>query len=309
MPRVSIGMPLYNAEQYVISTIESILSQTFTDFELVISDNGSSDRTEEICRAFVAKDKRIRYYRESVNRGSAWNHNRVYELSRGEYFKWNSYDDLLGSEFLEKCVAVLDEDPSVILCCTRVRDIDDVGAFLKEKSSEVSRSEEPHERFRAMIEISHSCEEIYGLMRSDVLRKTPLIAPYTSSDQNLLAELALYGRFREVPEVLFFHRWHARSSYTLWPDRDERWLWFDPSAAGRIVFPYWKQFYEYVASIRRSPVSPDQRRQCYLHMLWWLKECRRCLANDLNWGGRKWIKIRLPWVRTVYKAIRHGSHA
>lgn len=305
--RVSIGMPLYNAEQYLTPTLDSILGQTFTGFELVISDNGSSDRTEEICRAYAAKDGRIRYFREDINRGAAWNHNRVFELSRGEYFKWASYDDLLDSRFLEKCVDVLDRQQDVIVCCTTVMDINGSGERMAIKSSEASKWPEPHQRFRVMIDRSHSCEEIYGLMRAEVLRKTPLIAPYTSSDQNLLAELALYGRFFEVPEVLFFHRWHDRSTYKLWPDRSERWLWFDPSAGGRVMFPHWRQFYEYVASIRRSPARLSQRLRCYLHMLRWLRECRRNLADDLNWGGREWVKAHFPWVRTVYRSIR--SHA
>lgn len=307
-PRVSIGMPLYNAERYLVLTLESILAQSFTDFELVISDNGSTDGTESICRAHAANDKRVRYYRENTNRGAAWNHNRVFALSRGEYFKWASYDDLLGRQFLERCVAVLDRHPSVVLCCTKVTDIDDVGQCMAIKSSKASSLLQPHQRLRALTNKGHTCEEVYGLIRSDVLGKTPLIASYTSSDQNLLVELSLYGQFYEVPEALFFHRWHARSTYYLWPSRVERWLWFDPHAKGRNLFPYWKQLYEYLSTIWRVPIRWSQRVRCYLHMVTWLKECIGYLASDLYWGCRdqliRWIKKHLPWVRSTYRDLR-----
>jgi glycosyltransferase involved in cell wall biosynthesis len=310
-PKVSVGLPVYNAEQYLAQTIESIFAQTFRDFELVVSDNGSTDRTEEICRAYAAKDGRIRYFREEVNRGAAWNHNRVFKLSRGEYFKWASYDDLLGPGFLEKCVAVLDRNPQIVLCCTKVMDIDEGGKCMEIKSSAASKEPEPHNRFRKLIYKGHTCEEIYGLMRAEVLKKTPLIAPFTFSDQNLLLELSLYGSFHEVPEVLFFHRWHAKSTYYLWPNRNDRWLWFDPNAAGRILLPHWKQLSEFLATLRRVPVGRAQRARCYLHIGWWMKECRRYLLSDLYWGEReiliRWVKEHLPWLTTTYRTIRYKA--
>lgn len=305
-PRVSIGMPLYNAEEYLVPTLDSILAQTFTNFELVISDNGSTDRTEEICRAVAARDPRIRYNREEVNRGAAWNHNRVFELSRGEYFKWASYDDLLLPEFLERCVAVLDQDPFTVLCCTALTDIDDAGIPQKNKNSEASRQREAHGRFRALINRRHSCEEIYGVMRVDTLRKTPLIASYVGSDQNLLAELALRGRFHEVPQVLFLHRWHARSTCQLWPNPADRRVWFDPRLADRIVSPHWRQLGEYLRLLVRVPADWKQRFRCFLHILWWIRDCRA----ELYWQARAsvidWVKKNLPWIRTAYRALRLG---
>src|SRR5688572_10868700 len=98
-PRVSIGLPVYNGENYLAEAIDSILAQTFEDFELIISDNASTDRTQEICEAYAAKDGRIRYYRSEVNKGSAWNFNRVFELARGEYFKWAAHDDYIAPEY------------------------------------------------------------------------------------------------------------------------------------------------------------------------------------------------------------------
>ena len=94
-PRVSIGLPVYNGDNYLAETLDSILAQTFTDFELIISDNGSTDRTEAICRRYAAQDHRVRYVRNPSNLGAARNYKRAFELARGEYFKWNGHDDPL----------------------------------------------------------------------------------------------------------------------------------------------------------------------------------------------------------------------
>jgi hypothetical protein len=99
LPRVSVGMSVYNGERYVRQAIESILSRTFPDLELIISANASSDATEGTCRDYAAKDPRLRYYKSHRNRGAAWNHNRVVELARGEYFKWQCYDDYCDASF------------------------------------------------------------------------------------------------------------------------------------------------------------------------------------------------------------------
>ena len=95
VPRVTIGLPVYNGENYLAEAIDSILGQTFTDFELIISDNASTDRTEEICRRYAAEDDRIRYFRHDRNRGASPNYNFTVEKARGEYFKWAAHDDVL----------------------------------------------------------------------------------------------------------------------------------------------------------------------------------------------------------------------
>ena len=114
-PKVSIGLPVYNGEKFLAEAIESILGQTFSDFELIISDNASTDRTEEIARSYAASDRRIRFVRQEGNRGASKNFGLVFELASGEYFKWAAYDDVLMPDFLTECVALLDDDPSAVL--------------------------------------------------------------------------------------------------------------------------------------------------------------------------------------------------
>jgi glycosyltransferase involved in cell wall biosynthesis len=115
-PRVSIGLPVYNGERFLKDALDSILSQTYRDFELIISDNASSDHTEEICRRYAARDERVRYYRYDNNVGAARNFNRVFQLSRGEYFKWAAHDDICSPGFLQRCVKILDSDTAVVVC-------------------------------------------------------------------------------------------------------------------------------------------------------------------------------------------------
>src|SRR5438132_13873019 len=92
--QVSIGMPVYNGERYLSGALDSLLSQTLADFDLIISDNASTDATESICRSYAAHDSRIRYFRNENNLGAAANFNRAFELCGGEFFRWAAHDDL-----------------------------------------------------------------------------------------------------------------------------------------------------------------------------------------------------------------------
>ena len=289
-PRVSIGLPVFNGENFIIEALDSILTQTYSDYELIISDNGSTDGTEAICRAYAARDERIRYYRSDENRGAAWNYNRVFHLSSGEYFKWAAHDDVCAPTLIENCANVLDNNPDVVLCFTWLDDIDEQGNTMRTRQA-VTNSDytRPHKRFRVLCQVrpAYTCEEVFGLIRTDVLKRTRLIADYSDSDRTLLAELSLYGPFYEIPEVLFFHRLHAGSSVAATPSRQERTVWFNPAAKGHIVFPNWRQFAELMSVIWHSPIPWVERLHCYFHMLNWIKRSRKRLRKDLSWAVKQ----------------------
>jgi len=215
MPRVSIGMPVYNGEEFIAEAIESLLNQSFTDFELLIADNASTDRTPEICREFMAKDSRIKWLASPTNRGAAWNFNRLFFESKGEFFKWSAADDVTAPDFLEKCVEILDQKPEVVLCHCHTSKIDSqgerIGQYDLDNSLDVANPA-LHLRFRAQILPRHSCVHVFGLIRREILAKTPLIGPYVSSDRVLLAELALHGLHHVIPEYLFARRHHIWTS-------------------------------------------------------------------------------------------------
>lgn len=310
--RVSIGMPVYNGARFLKEAIDSIWAQTFEDVELIISDNASTDQTEQICREYAAKDKRIRYYRNEKNLGAAWNYNRVFELSTGEYFKWQAHDDLCDPQFLEKSVAVLASDPSMVLCYSKFVRIDERGNPLKILTSTVAGGAKPHERFRSVIHRRATCEEIFGLIRASVLRKTRLHSTYSNCDDNLLAELALQGSFYEIQEPLIMHRIHPGQSTRVYSNRLDRMAWFDPSAAGRIAFPGFRQFFEYLRLIGRSALPWPEWLRCYLHMCGWLWKFRGRLRQDLSSVifHRTIVPIlqrHAPWTRQVWHALKRAT--
>lgn len=268
-PRVSIGLPVFNGEHYLAEALDSVLAQTYSDFELIISDNASTDRTPEIGEAYAAKDQRIRYYRNEKNLGAARNYNRVFELSSGEYFKWAAHDDVLGPEFLSRCVTVLDQDSSIVLCHAKTGRIDEhsalVGVYEEYQYLRIG-SPRPHERFFDLIRLDHSCNIVFGLIRASALRMTSLIGSYSASDRPLLAQLGLIDRLYEIPEILFFRRDHPGTTWRVWGEKSEVVAWYDPSKAGRIIFPYWRLCFEYFRSINRVPLSWSDRLLCYIQM-------------------------------------------
>lgn len=290
-PRVTVGIPVYNGENFLAEAISSVLAQTYTDWELIISDNASTDGTEAICRHYAAQDARVRYFRSDENRGAAWNYNRLVELARGQYFRWLAHDDCLAPSLLEKSVFILDSYPEVVVAFTWTQDIDAAGEFLQVKRSTVhADAATPHFRFRGLSNVVpwHNCEEVFGLIRIDVLRQTALIAPYTDSDRTLLAELGLHGPFYEIPQPLFLHRLHEASSVVVNPDARERAAWFDP-ARKQLVLPSWRQWYELLQVVGRSPVRGREKLNCYVELARWTKRRRKWLGRELAWAARQLV--------------------
>ena len=297
VPRVSVGLAVFNGERYLEEAVRSILSQTFEDFELILSDNASTDGTEAICRRFAKQDPRIRYYRYPTDIGGANNENRTFELSRGLYFRWAAHDDVCAPDLIAKCVAVLDDAPDVVICYSQVVEIDEHGTRGRLISRNNAASPEPYERFARIASSKDFCEETYGLIRSEVLRKTRLQQNYTASDRTLLCELALYGRFHEIPEPLFFKRFHPKNVYTDWR---ARMVWFDPALEGKIMFPFWMQFGDYFETIRRAEVPASVKLRCRLYMGRWLAEHARNLTKDLLVAGYMFLHGR-EWRRRLHR--------
>lgn len=270
-PKLSIGLPVYNGERYVAAALGSLLDQDFTDFELIICDNASTDATSEICQAFAAADPRVQYHRNPENRGAAYNYNRTVELARGGYFKWAAHDDICLPGFLGACIAVLDRDPATVLCHTLSAAIDEQGEIIGGYTREVDTSDgRVAHRFWRMISIPHYCIPVFGVMRTEILRHTPMHGEYVGADRNLLAEFALHGRVRLVPEYLFQRRHHAEASITRLRDEQERLVWFNPDLSGRRSYPTWRRLREYFASVHRAPLEPRERVACCAALLRWV---------------------------------------
>lgn len=114
VPRVSIGMPVYNGEPFLKDALDSLLGQSFRDFELILSDNASTDGTEVICRGYAARDQRIRYTRQPANLGAAANFKFVLDEARGKYFMWAACDDTRSPDFIELNYRFLSENPAYV---------------------------------------------------------------------------------------------------------------------------------------------------------------------------------------------------
>ena len=127
MPKLSIGIPVFNGQEFLPELLDSLLAQTFRDFEILICDNASSDRTPQICCEYERRDSRVRYIRNERNLGAIANFNRVFELSTAPLFKWAAHDDLYHEAYLDACVTLLEENPDIILAHTGT-------AFIDEKS-------------------------------------------------------------------------------------------------------------------------------------------------------------------------------
>ena len=140
VPFVSIGLPVFNGEKYLESALDSLLSQDYPNFELIISDNASTDRTAQICARYAERDTRIRYYRNASNLGAEENFNHVFRLSRGDYFMWAAHDDLWHTTYVTRCLEGLMEDRNIVLCASTVQFIDEFGLAVPEHVPGV----EPH---------------------------------------------------------------------------------------------------------------------------------------------------------------------
>lgn len=318
-PRISIGMPVFNGEKYIEAALDSILSQTYQDFELIISDNASTDRTQQICLEYKSKDDRIRYYRNEMNLGAPRNYNLVVELSFGDYFKWAACDDVIAPDFLQKCVEVLEKHPSVVLCHSKIGVIDEHDCLVgncDDRTMTRIGSKKAHERFGDLISIRNPCFALFGVVRASEFRKTPLHGSYIGADRNLLAEIGLLGRIYEIPEHLFFRRDHPEAYTRRFCEHNkynyrEKSAWW--SKDYYTDFPNWKNCYEFFRSVRRVRLSLLERMLCFDQIFrWFIKEGFLFMENDIEifllWRsrlGRKLIPtIKLNLKRTVVPIIK-----
>lgn len=281
-PRVTLGVPVYNGEGYLAETLESLLAQEFRDFELIISDNASTDRTAEICAAYAARDSRIRYVRNEMNVGGARNYNQLVALARAPYFKWASADDLCAPTLLSRCVEILDRDPGVVVAYPKTVLIDARGAQLRTHEDGLHMPQRrPWARLRHFAKYRWQCNPCFGLMRTAVLRKTGLIRSNVHSDITLLAELTLLGRFHEVPERLFFRRVTSTSCGLGELTPEQVAVWFDPFQRSSRIPPRTLVNLQIVRATLLAPLPFWQRALCAVTFseIWLRTVLRRSLKR------------------------------
>jgi len=297
-PLVSVGLFVYNGERFLEQTLQSILNQTLTDFELIISDNASTDRTGEIAEAYAKRDDRIRYYRSAKNMGAGWNVRRVYELATGKYFKQAAADDLLEPHFLQRCVEILESDPDCVVAYARTKEVDENGTFIKNYVTPINTdSSDPVARFHEILMTGgHMCYPVFGVMRISALHQIPPQGSYVNADGVLLARMSFLGRFHEIPEYLFISRRHSGQSAATLPVRVTRPRrfrltnrycalpcpeWWDPAKTRAFTFPEFRWLLENFLSIYRAPLGAGQKLRSYFMLLPWMKMHFRPMLKDL----------------------------
>jgi hypothetical protein len=227
--RVTVGMPVWNAASTIRESIDSVLAQDYTDFELIVSDNGSTDDTPGIVEEYMHRDSRVSLVRHPENLGGAANFSCLPGLATTELFKWQSGDDLIAPSMIGKCVAVLDEHPDAVLAYAKTTMIDEEGYFWRNHEDRLHLPQaHAWQRLHDFARNRWLCNPLFGVIRTDTLRETTLITPEISSDITLLAQLALRGAFYEVPERLFLRRFAERSCGLGTLSKDEVQRWFDP---------------------------------------------------------------------------------
>lgn len=289
-PRVSVGMPVYNGEAFLEETIESVLGQTYADLELIISDNGSTDRTPEIAQRYAVRDRRVRFVRTDENRGAAWNYRRTFELARGEYFRWAPADDLFALDSVAVCVAALDADPGAVLCYPKTELIDPKGRVIRAYEDNLDlRASNPAERLaRAMAQIG-LVNVIYGLMRTQALGKTRLMGTFVGADEVLVFELALQGTFLELPTSRFYRRIHEKA-FSQMATTEEKQAFFDPRTTGRFSPRLWKHYRQCVQGVVHAPIAARAKLGALRVLVRSAVAVRRDLAREVADGARRLVR-------------------
>lgn len=298
--RVSVGLPVFNGTPFLAEALRSLREQTYEDLQIIVSDNASTDATEEICRAAAAEDPRITYVRNRRNFGFVHNFNQVFRLSNGEYFTWAAADDIRRPAFIAACVERLDDDPTLALVCPRATAIDEHGDRVRGSISpgplvaehayedytnldgpDAADDPDPVVRYRRLMRDLWYTVQLYGVVRADVLGRTGLHPTHHMGDHILLSELALHGRFGEVPDRLFLRRFHAgqvtnadglRRRVALSHGRS------DAASSLDLLRSYPRRLRLHADGIARAPLTPTEKR--------------RCLALVASSGAR-WARHRL----------------
>lgn len=216
-------MPVYNCAKHLPAALDSLLAQTFTDFELLVSDNASTDETTAIVARYRRRDPRVRYVRHAENAGAPANWNYVARAALGQYLKWASGNDLVAPEMLARAVDVLDREPTAVLCYGRTQLIDEAGALLGIYAGDIEAR-----GARASSRFIHVCRRLVmnnaqnGVVRLDALQRTRFNPLYPHGDLVFMAELALQGQFVLLPEVLFYRRWSPESASSRFNEAERR---------------------------------------------------------------------------------------
>jgi glycosyltransferase involved in cell wall biosynthesis len=283
-PAVSVGLIVYNGVRHLERAIETLLAQEFRDFELIISDDASTDETPAICERYAARDPRVRFVRSPVNRGAAWNFNRVGELARAPLFTWAAQDDEWHPQFLARCVAVLRSRPDVVCCYSLMQPIDEEGVPHGRVISAGCDGTTRRQRWNRVLRNWETNALIYGVTRTAAFRRTRGMGAFQASDYVFATELVLHGSAVIVPEALHFKRsdrkgWKSISQMLRQLGTDPRkqpWMRF---------FIRFQVLRQTLAGLRHAGLPPEEERELAADARWhfWRSRSWRHDVVDAAW--------------------------
>ena len=267
-PLVSIGLPVYNGENFVAEAIQCVRDQTLSNWELIICDNSSTDRTVAVCRQLADQDNRIRVYQNPRNMGVSFNYNEVFRLSHGKFFKWAAHDDLFAPRFIERCVEEFEKEERLVLVFPKLCYVDADGRVLRRQASELSvlgsTIESRAKQFLGLA--AHGTDFLwlaYGLIRREVLERSGAMGLYAGDDQVLLFKIALLGGIKQIDEEMFFRREHRDASTCKRGSTvRERAKFAYADDNRRLVLPWCRLLKEHLSCVLKTPIPLWSRLGC-----------------------------------------------
>jgi glycosyltransferase involved in cell wall biosynthesis len=292
-PSVSVGLPVFNGEQHLAQALRALLDQTFTDLEIIISDNASTDGTRDICERFVREDRRLRYIRQPRNVGAPRNWNAVVHQAAGQYFKWASANDYCNDRFVDECLRMLQDDPRVVLAFGKTCLVDEKNGSTSDYHGDLELVEQrPSARFRRVGRQWRLNNAQSGVFRLDVLRQTRLERPYIEGDLVLMQELALHGHFRQSPGAMLYRR-VGDGSMSMQLPTEQLLQFIDPLAGPGEPIVAWPRHVDRLITVVRSPIGMREKLACI-----------GIAARDASWDRARLAREFLPLLRNGLRLSR-----
>jgi glycosyltransferase involved in cell wall biosynthesis len=283
-PAISVGLAVRNDPQGVRRCIESVLSQDFTDIELVICDNASDDDTVETLEEYAREDRRVTVAVNPVNIGSHENMNRVLELSRGTLFRWISADDWLETHALSEGARALERHADAIgVTCGFTIHTPGAAPRHEDYAGEFPDSPDPGRRFERMLWFLHAgdakYDAVYGIYRREQLMRSGRIRPSERTDWLLGAELALMGPIAHIRERLA----HRTCTYPVRVDRAAFRRRLDPVRGEQLKTSPTRMYRDLHALALSANLTESQLRRCRSALRrFWVREVQR--TNRMRLG-------------------------
>lgn len=226
---ISIGLPVYNGERFLRTKLDSILSQTYENFELIVSNNGSTDKTHEICNEYELKDNRIKYFSHEKNNDAFWNYNFVLNQASCDYFMWTSVDDVLLPTFIEKNLNILEKNKTCVASISKIETYESENDGKLFNPTDLKHYESVKKirnkiRPRSVFSITgnfdkksrlylkkSSCYVFYSIFKTDVIKKSFFYDPFLGDDWAIFLNVLKYGDLLVTDEILMYQYEHGLS--------------------------------------------------------------------------------------------------